>query len=329
MNKKAKIAIGIIALLIVAGAAFGIGYLGNRDKGAVKSGSNMLAEDDSDSNDIQYVTYDGVKYEYNTDLQSILFLGVDKKEEMKVQENAGRGGQSDCIILFVMNKADKSTTMLQISRNSMVDLELYDISGNYQATEKGQIALQYAYGDGEKKSCQLSKDAVSKLLFDIPIKSYIALNIDGISSINDAIGGVEITVPQDYTGIDPAFVQGSTITLNGEQAEKYVRYRDINVMGSNEGRMERQTQFLNAMMSQAKSAVADDGYNRLYSAAKPYMVTDMSVDELKALSDYDMSEESLKVPGQETAGAEHDEFYVNDEELQKLILKLFYKPLEP
>lgn len=325
MSKKTKIAAGIAAAVVVIAVAFGVGYFTNKGSDSIQSGGNASSKDEEDTNDVQYVTYDGVEYEYNSDLQTILFLGVDKKEEMQVQDNAGRGGQSDCIILFVMDKSDKSTTMLQISRNSMADVDLYDISGEYLTTEKEQIALQYAYGDGEKKSCQLTKDAVSKLMFNIPIKSYVALNIDGISSINDAIGGVEITIPQDYTGIDPMFIQGSTVTLTGEQAERYVRYRDINVTGSNGPRMERQTQFMNALMVQAKRAVGADGYNKLYSAAKPYMVTDMSVDELKALSDYEMKEEALSVPGEEVAGAEHDEFYVNDEELQKLILKVFYK----
>ena len=46
--------------------------------------------------------------------------------------------------------------------------------------------------------------------------------MSGIVPIVDQIGG-DMTVPEDYTAIDPVFVQGSTITLNGELTEKYIR----------------------------------------------------------------------------------------------------------
>ena len=108
----------------------------------------------------------------------------------------------------------------------MADVKIYGIDGDYMATETAQIATQYAYGDGEKRSCQLTREAVSNLLYDIPIHDYLSLNMSGIVPIVDQIGGVTMTVPEDYTAIDPVFVQGSTITLNGELTEKYIRSRD-------------------------------------------------------------------------------------------------------
>lgn len=101
----------------------------------------------------------------------------------------------------------------------MADVKIYGLEGDYLSTETAQIATQYAYGDGEMRSCQLSREAVSTLLYDIPINDYLSLNMAGIAPITDQIGGVEITIPEDYTAIDPAFVQGSTIVLNGELSE--------------------------------------------------------------------------------------------------------------
>ena len=74
--------------------------------------------------------------------------------------------------------------------------------------------------------------------------------MDGIADITNLMGGVTLTVPEDYTDIDPAFKAGETIVLAGEQAEKYVRYRDVNVSGSNTQRMERQAQFMEALARQ-------------------------------------------------------------------------------
>lgn len=60
-------------------------------------------------------------------------------------------GQADCIMLLCMNTEDMTGTLLNISRDSMTDIDIYDISGDFVATEKQQLALQYAYGRALKK----------------------------------------------------------------------------------------------------------------------------------------------------------------------------------
>lgn len=298
---------------------------------AVKSKEESKTKNVKDKQDIKsnnYITYEGQKYKLNTDLTTILFLGVDKSgTAAEVKGVTGHNGQSDTIILFVMNNVDKTTTLIEVSRDSMAEIKLYNYDGKYVATETAQITLQYAYGDGGNRSCQLTKDAVSKLLNNISIRSYLALTMEGIMKITDLVGGVEIMVPEDYTYIDPAFVAGTTIKLTGEQAEKYVRYRDISVTGSNDQRMERQTQFLKAMVSQLKqmSKVQQNIYSSLMGGADDYIITDMSADEMQTLSDYEMSDDILKVPGETVEGEEHDEYLVNNAELYRLLLKVFYK----
>lgn len=39
----------------------------------------------------------------------------------------------------------------------MTAVDIYDMSGDFVGTEEMQLALQYAYGDGEKRSCWLMK----------------------------------------------------------------------------------------------------------------------------------------------------------------------------
>ena len=78
------------------------------------------------------------------------------------------------------------------------------MNGEKLGKEKGQIALQYAYGDGGRKSCWLTKNAVSELLYGVKIDAYLAMTIEGIAKATDLIGGVTLTVPEDYTDIDPS-----------------------------------------------------------------------------------------------------------------------------
>lgn len=328
MSKQTKFLIGVIvAIVLLVGGAFVYGYVSTTKK-TQESREQMkkMRQSEEEHVDSSYITYEGKKYKYNSDLKNILFLGIDKKEEFKF-ENVGHGGQSDCILVLAMDKNTEKTAMIQISRDSMVEVKIYDMSGDYLATEKMQITAQYAYGDGGKRSCQLTKNLVSDLLFDIPIQSYISMNMEGIGVINDAIGGVELTIPEDYTHIDPAFVKGQRVKMNAKQAESYVRYRDTNVLGSNNQRMQRQTDFIRALFSQMKQA-GSASYDTILAGVEPYTITDMSVNELKALAKYEMNEEILKVPGETIAGEKHDEYHVNVAELQKMVIDIFYKPVE-
>lgn len=326
-NTRILIAVLAVIAVITAAAAIHIAIQNHKLKEQSKQQYN---KDNTESGDSSYITYKDKKYRYNTNLRTLLFLGVDKNEEVSVKEVTGRSGQSDCLILLVLDQEKKTTTLLEISRDSMTDVKIYGIDGDYLTTEKAQIATQYAYGEGEKRSCMLAKNAVSNLLYDIPVHDYLALNMAGIAPIVDSIGGVEITVTQDYTEIDPAFTEGSTITLNGEQAEKYVRSRDITVTGSNNSRMERQTQFIQALLSKVQES-EDQGDSMLQSfwtAGESYMTTNLDTNVVEKISSYIIEPEILSVPGKVVAGEEHDEFYVDDDELQKMIVDVFYEEVQ-
>lgn len=323
-NTRILIAVLAVIAVITAAAAIHIAIQNHKLKEQSKQQYN---KDNTESGDSSYITYKDKKYRYNTNLRTLLFLGVDKNEEVSVKEVTGRSGQSDCLILLVLDQEKKTTTLLEISRDSMTDVKIYGIDGDYLTTEKAQIATQYAYGEGEKRSCMLTKNAVSNLLYDIPVHDYLALNMAGIAPIVDSIGGVEITVMQDYTEIDPAFTEGSTLTLNGEQAEKYVRSRDITVTGSNNSRMERQTQFIQALLSKVQES-EDQGDSMLQSfwtAGESYMTTNLDMNMMEKISSYIIEPEILSVPGEVVAGEEHDEFYVDDDKLQKMIVDVFYE----
>ena len=322
MKKKQKVVLisGVILLLVII-----MGIVFCQDK-QTEEIPDVEQEEEAG---FETITYKGERYKYNTDLKTILFMGVDKTEKVKEQEYAGRGGQSDVLMLFVLDTNKQQTQILQISRDSMAQVDVYDMDGEYLTTDTMQIATQYAYGDGAKKSCLLTKETVSELLYGIPIQSYISLNIDGIAVISEAMGGIRITVPEDYTWIDPSFEKGAEVVLKGAQAEAYVRSRDTSVTGSNNNRMERQNQVVEAVAVQLPERAKEDPnlYMKLFSSAEQYMVSDLSTSELEKLSTYESYLEIEQVPGEVKAGDLHDEFYVNDEELYDLLIKLFYKKI--
>lgn len=329
MNRNKRIVMFFAAVLaVICVAVVGILIIVPGRKNASAKENDSQSDIDvygDDSSSYRTLTYNGKTYTYNQDISTVLFLGIDQHEKAESYGYKGTGGRSDCIILLIMDSSDNTVKMLEISRDTMVDVAVYDTSGEYALDMNMQITMQYAYGDGANKSCRLTKEAVSKLLYGIPIDNYFSMNIDGISTVTDAIGGVTLTVPQDYTDVDPQFTQGTTLTLDGAQAEKYVRKRDTTVTGSNDGRMERQMQYVRALVGQLQSnATGVSTYQNLLNQASDYIVTDMQADDMYALTKYSLVDADYKVPGETIKGDANDEYHVDEEALQKQIIDLFY-----
>ena len=58
---------------------------------------------------------------------------------------------------------------------------------------------------------------------------------------------------------------------------------------------------------------------------KPYMVTDISEDELGKNDQYEFEGNVEKVPGTVQKGEKYDEFIVDNEKLQEKVINMFYK----
>lgn len=323
---KNKNLVIVILAVICAGLLAGVVYTITKGKGHTQQKQEATVETDEETQS-GIIEEDGKKYKLNSDIKTVLFMGVDKEEKADLGNNPGENGQSDSLNLLVLNKDKKTAQIIQISRDSMVGIDVYDVTGNKLMTENGQIALQYAYGDGAEESCRLTSSKVSELMYGMNIDSYFSLTLEGLVAATDAVGGITLTVPEDYTAIDPSFEKGATITLNGELAEKYVRKRDIEVLDSNNQRMERQSQFMGALIEKMQSIDSKSEYLSLYQKLGDYMTTDMTADEMEDLTNYKITEETIKVPGEIIEKDGHAQYLVDNKKLKKIILKMFYKSL--
>lgn len=321
MNRKKVVTVAFVVLAICLLA--GIFIYGIWHKGRMLEKKKQQEQARMNEQKEDWELDDADAYTYNYNLTNILFMGIDTNEEFQERE-AGWAGQSDSLVLMSMDKNTKEIRLLEISRDSMADIEIYDRDGERTGSQRMQISTQFAYGDGKKRSCQLTMNAVSNLLYEIPIHSYVAINIDGIAKITELMGGVTLTVPEDYTAIDPDFKKGATITLQGKQAERYVRYRDTSVSGSNSGRMERQEQFIEALIQQLEGKSVS-WYQKIWSGAEDDIITDITVDEMEKLAKFQMHDEIYRVPGEVQSGERYDEFIVDSKKLKEIMLKLFYK----
>lgn len=322
MSRDRKKLTGVLLCVMILGVlCVGI-YMGQQKKQM----EAMAVPDEEDNSDI--ISYKGKKYKYNTDIRCVLFLGVDRSEKVEVDSQVGEGGQADTLLLLVLNDKNHMVKVMEISRDTMTEISIYDASGTFLAKEKAQIALQYAYGNSTRKSTQLTKDTVSDLLYKIPIKGAITLDVAGIDKIVDAIDGVKITLQEDASQISPQFVPGAEVVMNGGQAEQFVRYRDTDVAGSNTERMNRQNEFMTALAMQLQGMDEKTLYQLVTGSAGEYIYTELTSDQIEQLSKYTFNGQIESLPGEMRSGEEHDEFYVSDSQLYEKVLDWFYKPVE-
>ena len=285
------------------------------------------------------VSWDGKTYKRNTYVKAVLCMGVDRDGPMTETTLSGDGGQADGIFLLANDTARGSMKILLIPRDTMTEITKTDISlTDENGTELGQsvdhLSLSYAYGDGREKSCEYTKQAVSHLLMGLEIDSYMAADLEIIASLNDEVGGVSVTIPTiGMEKADPEFVFGKTVRLKGEQAERFVRFRDIERDNSAISRMEQQKLYISGFFQavKEKSKTESSITEKLFEMSQDYMVTDMAKDEylklaINALEGEGLTSASFKMtPGTGTATETYDEYYVDQEALVPILLDLFYR----
>jgi LCP family protein required for cell wall assembly len=334
-NKKTKLQIAIlpVALAIVAIVVIAMAVLKNHD--ANEEDDSVVSTTDTALEKWQEgaVRYNGKVYRYNTAIKTYLVMGIDVDGKVQKAADGISGGQSDAMFLLVCDSGNDKMSVIAINRNTMTDIDVYDEEGAYVGTYNLQICLQHAYGDGMRTSCIRSVDAVSNLFYDIPISGYVAINLDGIPILNDSVGGVTVQVLEDITydskGVE--LRQGDVVTLKGDEAYAYLRYRDSSKFASADARLNRQMEYLGAFFKQAKSTVTDsDEVMDIYDLLEDYMVTSLDFSKLAdELLEYGLDESDIySLEGETIKNVTFEEFHVDEDALYDLIMKIFYNEID-
>lgn len=276
-------------------------------------------------------------YEYIDGILTFLVLGIDIDGPVEKNKDLVSGGQSDAIFLVVMNPDTKLISLIGVNRDTMVDIVMVGLGANGEnLTTTAEISVQHGFGDGMAQSCELTRDAVSKLFYNLPIHGYISFNMGGMAALNDTVGSVRLTVLEDMTEINPAWYQGAEVTLTGKDAYEYVHYRNTTVFESARNRLARQKQYLSVFAGTALAEIKKDVTLpvSLYQAFKPYTVTDLSLDKISylasQLTSYRFDENAIySMEGTTVLGARFEEFYPDQKALQDLIIKVFYREIDP
>lgn len=287
-----------------------------------------------------WVRYNGDIYEYNEDILTFLVMGIDKKGVVKDSKTPTGGGQSDAMFLLIINPHNQTMNIFAIDRNTMAEINMVGAGENgMDATAVAQLAVQHGFGDGKELSCELTRDAITNFLFNLPIHGYISVNYEAIPAINDAVGGVEVTIPEDLVSMAKKaginWKAGDRILLKGQDAIRFIKWRDTSLFESARLRTRRQKEYLTSFVAQAIEATKKDVTMpiNLYNKIKGYTVTDISVDEMTYLAseliNYRFSAEHIySMEGETIMGEEFEEFYPDMDALKAQMIELFYEKVD-
>lgn len=330
LSRTAIAAVLVCTALLYAGLLLGVQTIGNRleQRDAVESIGSLEGRFASEALTMQY---GGRTWTYRgRELTNLLLIGVDW-EESENTVSRRYAGQADFLFLITIDRENKIVSTLQLDRDIMADIRVYGPFGDYTGIQKTQICLSHAYGKSDAQNCENTVWAVSRLLGGIPIDGYITLDMSGITALNDALGGVTVTLKEDFSALDPEMTKGATLTLRGMQAEIFVRSRMDVGDGTNVSRMQRQHTFIRSAEELLVQRMNEDmNYaGTLYDTLAGHMTTNIErgwlINKAYECRDYRRPETKMLAGGHCIGTDGFMEFHADEDALNALLTEMLFE----
>ncbi|MFI5654115.1 LCP family protein [Streptomyces anulatus] len=229
------------------------------------------------------------------DAQNILLIGSDSRAGDNSEYGRDDGGsqRSDTTILLHLAADRKSATAVSLPRDLMVEIPSCRTEDDKETREQfTQFNTAFELGG---TACTIR---TVERMTGIRIDHHMVVDFNGFKDMVDAVDGVEICLKEPIDDKDAHLeLPAGRQTLNGEEALGYVRARKTLGNGSDTERMERQQQFLGALVNKMQSNGVLLNPTRLYpvlDAATKSLTTDPGLDSLRDL--YDLVRGMRNVP---------------------------------
>lgn len=191
---------------------------------------------------------------------SVLMLGVDTGDLGRTEK-----GRSDTMMVMTVNPRTNSSKIVSVPRDTYAEIVGKGIND--------KINHAYAFG-----GTAMSMNTIQKLL-DIPIDYYVEVNMQGIQDIVDAVGGIQITSPLNFTYDGYTFTKGQTSNLDGSAALAYSRMRYEDPEGDY-GRQKRQRQVLESIVKKAATFSTISNYKDILGTMENNLQTNLSFEDM-------------------------------------------------
>ena len=196
---------------------------------------------------------------------SILVLGIANDSKRKTDFRA------NTIMVATLNNQTKETTLVSIPRDAYVEI----VGADYE----DKINHAHSIGGPE-----MIMDTVEKFL-DIPIHHYVSVDMDGMQTLVDAVGGVDVNNKFAFSAEGIDYPKGKQ-HLNGWEALQYsrMRYEDPTGDYGRQGRQREVTELLIQKMLSTKSLF---NYQKIFDGIGENGKTDLTFNQMqKILTNY-------------------------------------------
>ncbi|MFI1397288.1 LCP family protein [Streptomyces sp. NPDC020681] len=229
------------------------------------------------------------------DAQNILLLGSDTRSGEGNDQYGRDGGsqRSDTTILLHIAADRQSATAMSVPRDLMVSIpSCRKPDGTRTREQFAQFNWAFQFGGA---ACTIR---TVERFTGVRIDHHMVVDFSGFKDMVDAVRGVEVCLKEPIDDADAHLkLPAGKQTLNGEQALGYVRARKSIGNGSDTERMDRQQQFLGALVKKVQSNGVLLNPTRLYpvlDAATKSLTTDPGLDSLRDL--YDLTRSVRSIP---------------------------------
>lgn len=198
------------------------------------------------------------------------------------------GKMSDTMILFTVNKQNKTLTLTSFMRDTYVKLANYRDSGGTKHSCGHQrlniaYALGYSWGGAYDAMGMLNQTIEENFLIDIDYN--VEVDFDTFTKIIDTLGGIEIELNADEAIYltDDSFCEGEFTEgvnlLMGDAALTYARIRKSTPTDNDENRTARQRLVIEKIVDKCKKLSLSE-LNNLVDTILPMITTNMSNEDI-------------------------------------------------
>ncbi|WP_030676030.1 LCP family protein [Streptomyces rimosus] len=219
--------------------------------------------------------------------ENVLLIGTDRRSgEDNGKYGADNGTQrSDTTILLHASADRQSATAVSIPRDLMVQIpECKRFDGKQSAPQFNQFNWAFEFAGA---ACSIR--TVEKMT-GIRVDHHMIVDFTGFKKMVDAVDGVDVCLERPVKDDEAQLrLPAGWQTLRGEDALGYVRARKSLGDGSDTQRMERQQQFLAALVNKVQSNGVLLNPRRLYpllDAATSSLTTDEDLASLRGLYEW-------------------------------------------
>lgn len=324
-GRKSLLIIGSVALYVIALAVLAVFFFQEEETPEPIFGSM----EGRFRSDVTMERAGETLYYRENEITNYLIIGLDREDVTDISGHQ-HGGQADFLLVLSIDRIRRTITPVMLDRDAMVEMQTYGVFGHPSGTKVMQLCLAQAYSGVNIPGSVNTVQTVEKLLHGIDIHHYVLLDMAAIPMVNDALGGVEVTLEDDFSRIDPAMTKGATLRLMGDQAEYFVRGRMSVADGTNASRMARQQQYLSALLRQFRQEAASGGLSleELLNTLDQHMASDAPgetlLNDINAYSSYEWAD--MRTLEGEHAIDEYGfaEFWVDSEALERLVADIWF-----